>query len=236
METFIDRKKMQLIAASCRKSCKTFKKRQDWFIRIKTPLPPLTARSMKQEISDKLSICKAVSWQICLEGTNETDHHIQMCVKFSEKNPDIIKQWSRTIYDEMISKNQLNVKKISTFYSCVRIRENAIRAMAYNYKEDTHVLEFNCDEEDVKIAKMLSHGKDLRQLSKKMEDLKEKYYRNEILDKELTEKIILLKGEFNQDIYINRIEAQVRYMMIRKHPVYAKTWASQIIDKIKEGN
>lgn len=156
-----------------------------------------------------------------------------MCVKFSENNEKVIKKWSRDIYDEMITLNQVNIKKISTFYSCVRIRENALRAMAYNYKEDTQVLEYNLNEEDVKIAKMLSHGKDLRQLSKKLEDLKEKYFKNIILTHELTTKILLLKAEFNQSIYINRIEAQVRYIMIKKYPVYAKSWATQIIDKIK---
>ena len=50
METYIDRKKMQLVAATVRKSCKTFTKRKDWFIRIKVPLPPPSASSWKKGI------------------------------------------------------------------------------------------------------------------------------------------------------------------------------------------
>ena len=236
METYIDRKKMQLVAATVRKSCKTFTKRKDWFIRIKVPLYQTDAYVFKDVITQHLDKFEAQSYQVALEGSNETDHHIQMCVKWRNKNEKEIKQWVRNQYDLMIKSYDINIKKISTFYSCVRIRENALRAMAYNYKEDSHVIEKNVDATDIEIAKMLSHGKDLRQLSKRLEDLKERYFKNYILTNELTEKIILLKAEFNQSIYINRIEAMVRYIMIKKHPVYAKTWASQIVEKIKEGN
>lgn len=237
METFIDRKKMQLVAATVRKRCKTFTKRKDWFIRIKVPLPPLEAKVMKEVLHHKLLNqykfgVEALSWQICLEGSNKTDHHIQMCVKYKKNNEKVIKKHVRDWYDWMIEKYNINVKKINTFYSCVRIRENALRAMAYNYKEDEDTVDWKLDKKDVEIAKMLSHGKDLRQLSKQLEDLKESYFKNEITNKTLTKKILLLKSKFNQSIYINRIEAMVRYIMIKKDPIYADLWAQEIIDKI----
>ncbi|AXH76739.1 MAG: putative replicase [Cressdnaviricota sp.] len=237
METFIDRKKMQLIAATVRKSCKTFTKRKDWFVRIKAPITPCQALRMKTWLKDELLKFEAESFQIALEGTNETDYHFQMCVKTGKKEKDL-RKWCKETYETMVGSFEEPLKniRIASFYSCVRIRENALRAMAYNYKEDRSPIEHNISEQDIEIAKMLSHGKDLRQLSKKLEDLKERYFKNYILDFELTQRIILLKAEFNQNIYINRIEAMVRYIMIKKHPVYAKTWASQIVAKIKEGN
>lgn len=237
METFINRKEMQLIASQVRKRCKTFTKRKDWFIRIKTPLPQtgamLTAKDYKAVLQDALWEISAQSFQICLEGSNETDHHIQMCVKFAEgSHEQDIKAWVREQYDKMINILNKDVKKISTFYSCVRIRENALRAMAYNYKEDSHVLEYNLDSEDVKIAKMLSHGKDLRQLSKQIESLKEKYFRDELTNKGLAREILKLKAQFNQSININNITNMIRCIMIRKNPLYADVWADEILSRI----
>lgn len=231
METFIDRKKMQLIASSCRKSCKTFTKRSDWFIRIKVN-HPIAKTNFISWLTHRE---KAESYQVALEGDNETNWHVQAVVKFRSPWKDTksylstdLKEWYKTSID----KNP----KLKTYYSCVRIRENPIRALAYNMKEDREVVHFSIKEEDIELAKMLSHGKDLRQLSKKLESLKERYFKNHILSHELTEKIILLKAEFNQSIYINRIEAMVRYIMIKKHPVYAKTWATRILERIKDGN
>lgn len=236
MENYIDRKKMQLVAASCRKCCKTFTKRKDWFIRVKVPLPETLANEVKSGVAKELDLKEATSYQICLEGSNETDHHIQLCAKFKHDNEKSVKSWAKQFYEEMIKTYKVNTKKISTFYSCVRIRENALRAMAYNYKEDKHVIEKNVDEEDIKIAKLLSHGKDLRQLSKRLESLKERYYRDEIGDVGLAEGIMLIKTEFNQNINIGYIQSMVRYIMIKKNPVYARSWAIDIINNIKGNN
>lgn len=237
METFIDRKKMQLIAATVRKSCKTFTKRQDWFIRLKAPLYPAQVQRMKIHLKERLIKFNATAFQIALEGNNESTYHFQMVVKTGNKEKDL-RKWCKEIYEEMIGafEEPLRNIRIASFYSCVRIRENALRALAYNYKEDSQPIEYNIHEDDIKVAKMLSHGKDLRQLSKKLEEIKEDYYKNKLTSQMMTEKILLLKAEFNQSIYINRIEAQVRYIMIRKYPVYAKTWAKEIVDKIKNTN
>jgi len=242
METYIDRKKMQLMAATLRQSCKTFKKRRDWFIRVKVPDTHL--KECFQTHLDfpnhrnqfPIEPPKAEAYQIAIEGDNESNYHIQAVVRFQQgthKNDVLIKQSIKTFFSNFKESFQARGIKIpNTYYSCVRIRENAIRALAYNYKEDSQPIEKNIDPRDVALAKKLSHGKDLRQLSKRLETIKEDYYTNKITAYTLTCKILALKADFNQSIYVNRIEAEVRYIMIRHHPEYAKLWASEIVDKI----
>jgi hypothetical protein len=94
------------------------------------------------------------------------------------------------------------------------------------------VVEKNVDPEDIEVAKKLSHGKSTKQFVKQMELIKEKYYRNDLTTKGLVTAILLLKADYNQNIYMNHIEAQVRYIMIRKDRRSAESMASAIVERI----
>lgn len=204
------------VAETTRRRCRTFRKQQDYFVRIKG--------KFKKEFIDWLDSV-ADAYQVALEGDNETNWHIQAVVKFKESIKNVretIREWIKSIS-----------KKVgNAAYSCKRCRENPIRAMAYNYKEDTQVVEKNVHPEDIEVAKKLSHGKDTKQFVKQMELLKEKYYRNELTTIGLINQILVLKAEFNQNIYMNHIEAQVRYIMIRKDKRNAKKMAETIYERI----
>lgn len=206
------------VAETTRRRCKTFRKQKDYFIRIKG--------KFKEEFAKWLDSV-ADAYQVALEGDNETNWHIQAVVKFKESVinvRDAIKEWLKTISE----------KVGNAAYSCKQCRENPIRAMAYNYKEDTQVIEKNVDPSDIEVAKKLSHGKDTKQFVKQMEIIKEKYYRNELSTVGLIKNILLLKADFNQNIYMNHVEAQVRYIMIRKDKLYATKMAEAIYERIIE--
>jgi hypothetical protein len=204
------------VAETTRRRCRTFQKQKDYFIRIKG--------KFKEEFIKWLDSV-ADAYQVALEGDNETNWHIQAVVKFKEAVKDVrktIKEWLKSITE----------KVGNAAYSCVKCRENPIRAMAYNYKEDNEVVEKNVDPEDIEVAKKLSHGKSTKQFVKQMELIKEKYYRNELTTKGLVTDILLLKADYNQNIYMNHIEAQVRYIMIRKDRRSAVSMASAIVERI----
>lgn len=205
------------VAETTRKRCKTFRKQKDYFIRIKG--------NFKEEFVKWLDSV-ADAYQVALEGDNETNWHIQAVVKFKDQLEvrESVQGWIKSI-----------VKKHgNAAYSCVKCRENPIRAMAYNYKEDSQVVEKNVNEEDIEVAKKLSHGKDTKQYVKRMELIKERYYRNELTTKGLIKAILLLKADFNQNIYMNHIEAQVRYIMIRKDSKYVDKLADTLYDKLMD--
>lgn len=211
-------KEFMLMAEHTRKKCRTFQKRRDYFVRIKTDKKQLFA-----EFIDKY----ASSYQVALEGDNETNYHIQAVVKMKNQQEAL-----RPLILSFYKKNCIK-PKINTYYSCKSIRENALRALAYNMKEDSLPLYKNVEMEDIDVAKMLSHGKDLKQFNKKFEELKERYFSDpKYYDTKLITDIILLKAEFNQNIYLNHIEAMVRTIMVRKNPINAKEWAQAIYNKI----
>ncbi len=216
--TQTDLREFMLIAEHTRKKCRTFMKRRDYFVRIKTELKQLFA-----EFIDEY----AASYQVALEGDNETNWHIQAVIKMKNERQSLrplIKSW----YEKHCLK-----PKINTYYSCKAIRENALRALAYNMKEDSEPLYKNVNEEDIKIAQQLSHGKDLRQFNKAYEKLKEKYFTDDTYTTtKLTADIILLKAKFNQNLRLNHIEAQVRTIMVRRDPSYAMEWARSIYNNI----
>lgn len=204
------------VAETTRRRCRTFQKQKDYFIRIKG--------KFKEEFIKWLDSV-ADAYQVALEGDNDTNWHIQAVVKFKEKVENVrmeIKEWLKTISE----------KVGNAAYSCVKCRENPIRAMAYNYKEDSQVVEKNVDPSDIEVAKKLSHGKDTKQFVKQMELLKEKYFRDELTTVGLIKAILLLKADFNQNIYMNHIEAQVRYIMIRKDKMNAMKMAEIIYERI----
>ena len=206
------------VAETTRKRCKTFRKQKDYFIRIKG--------KFKEEFISWLDSV-ADAYQVALEGDNETNWHIQAVVKFKEKVENVreaIKKWLEDISE----------KVGNAAYSCVKCRENPIRAMAYNFKEDRDVVTKNVDEEDIEVAKKLSHGKDTKQYVKQMELIKERYYRDELSTKGLIKSILMLKADFNQNIYMNHVEAQVRYIMVRKQPKYVDVIADNLYAKLMD--
>lgn len=223
MNKFLKDNKIHMMADHVRQSCKTFKKREDYFVRIKC--------NKKDEFADYLEDISD-AYQVALEGDNETNYHIQCVIKFHEKNRENIKIGIKKWYI-----NNVHKPKINTYYSCTVIRENAIRVLAYNFKEDRIPLMKNVNKEDIKLAKMLSHGKDLRQLAKRLEKIKEDYFKSSVYPiHKLVTNILILKADFNQCIYMNRIEAEVRYIMIKKNKYNACRFAHQICDKIEYGD
>lgn len=211
-------KEFMLIAEHTRKKCRTFQKRRDYFVRIKTDKKQLFA-----EFLDKY----ASSYQVALEGDNETNYHIQAVIKMKNQRESLrplILSWY---------KNNCIKPKINTYYSCKSIRENALRALAYNMKEDRQPLYKNVEMEDIEIAQMLSHGKDLKQFNKTLEDMKERFFSDSKYHaRKLIADIILLKARFNQNIYLNHIEAMVRTIMVKRNPENADEWANAIYNKI----
>ncbi len=204
------------VAETTRKRCKTFSKGKDYFIRIKG--------RFKEEFITWLDTV-ADAYQVALEGDNYTNWHLQAVVKFKKSVEDVrdtIREWIKKV-----------VKKVgNAAYSCVKCRENPIRAMAYNFKEDSEVVTKNVHEEDIDIAKKLSHGKDTKQFVKQMENIKERFFRDELTPKGLIKAILILKADFNQNIYMNHIEAQVRYILIRKNQKYVDTLADNLYEKL----
>lgn len=213
-----DIREFMLIAEHTRKKCYTFQKRRDYFVRIKTEKKLLFA-----EFIDEY----AASYQVALEGDNETNFHLQAVIKLKNQRMSLrplIKEW----YEKECLK-----PKINTYYSCKAIRENALRALAYNMKEDIEPLYKNVNEKDIKVAEMLSHGKDLRQFNKAYENLKEKFFADDTYGaSRLIADIILLKAKFNQNIRLSLIESMVRTIMVRRNPSFAKEWANQIYNNI----
>lgn len=231
MERYIQGKKFILIADNTRKQSKTFKKRRDYFMRLKVHKKDSKRAFIKFLNRD---VNHVESYQVALEGDNETNWHIQAVIKFEEKYRKMMDECFRDSFKEWYDNGIKKKNKINSYYSLGQIRENSLRALAYNFKEDKDVVTWNVNAEDIRIARMLSHGKDLRQLSKQMEDLKEEYFKTNdgTGEKKLITKMILLKAEFNQSIYLNRIEAEARYIMVKKNPKYAETMSSKICEKI----
>lgn len=213
-----DLREFMLIAEHTRKKCNTFQKRRDYFVRIKTDKKLLFAEYIDEY---------AASYQVALEGDNESNFHLQAVIKMKNQRMSLrplIKEW----YEKECLK-----PKINTYYSCKAIRENALRALAYNMKEDSEPLYKNVNEKDIKVAEMLSHGKDLRQFNKAYESLKEKFFaENTYSPSSLIADIILLKAKFNQNIRLSLIESMVRTIMVRRNPSFAKEWANQIYNNI----